>query len=111
LVENQRVPVPQAVQQAFGAAPAQLDQQVKDYFHSLKPLQKSLEEAQNPGPMPPPTPEQVQALPLPFSVEDVASTARDVPAKEADALLAEMELRIPEHRADATQKLEQLAAD
>jgi tetratricopeptide (TPR) repeat protein len=61
--------------------------------------------------MPPTTPEPVQGSPLPFAVEDVAASARDIPVREADSLVAEMELRMPEHRADATQKLEQLAGD
>jgi hypothetical protein len=38
LVENQKMPVEQAVQQAYGMTVAQLDKAVKDYFHSLKPL-------------------------------------------------------------------------
>ena len=109
LVENQRVPVAQAVQQAFGVTPAQLEQQVKDYFHSLKPLQASLQETQNP--LPPTTPEPVQGAPLQFSADEVAASARDLPAREADALLAEMELRMPEHREDAIQKLEKLVSD
>jgi len=109
LVENQRVPIPQAVQQAFGVSPAQLEQQVKDYFRALKPLQASLEEAQ--GPSPPPTPEPVQVSPLPFAAEEVAASDRDLPAREADALVAEMMLRMPEHREDAIQKLQALAGD
>jgi len=34
-----------------------------------------------------------------------------LPAREADALLAEMELRIPEHREEAIQKLQALVED
>ena len=52
LAENRQLPVAQAVQQAFGVTPAQLDQQVKDYFHSLKALENSLEEAKTlPAPL------------------------------------------------------------
>jgi len=103
LVENQRTPFAESVQQAFGVTPAQLDQQVKDYFHSLKPLQTSLAEAQ--APTPPATPEPVQVSPLPFPADEVAASSRDLPAREADALLAEMELRMPEHREEAIQQL------
>jgi tetratricopeptide (TPR) repeat protein len=109
LVENQRVPVSQAMQQAFGVTPAQLDQQVKDYFRALKPLQASLEEAQ--GPTPPLTPESVHVSPLPFAADEVAASARDLPAREADALVAEMGLRMPEHREDSIQKLRAVAGD
>ncbi len=38
LVENQHVPVDEAIQKAYGVTSAQLDQAVKDYFHSLTPL-------------------------------------------------------------------------
>src|SRR6185436_11734777 len=109
LVENQRTPFAESVQQAFGVTPAQLDQQVKDYFHSLKPLQTSLAEAQ--APTPPATPEPVQVSPLPFPADEVAASARDLPAREADALVAEMGLRMPEHREDSIQKLQAVAGD
>src|SRR5215467_7151359 len=49
LVENQRVPVEQAIQQAFQMTPAQLDQTVKEYFRSLKPLQAALDESKQPN--------------------------------------------------------------
>src|SRR3984893_15084112 len=43
LVEIQRVPREQAIQQAFGMSVNQLDHEVKDYFHSLKPLFTALD--------------------------------------------------------------------
>src|SRR4029079_5981474 len=46
-----------------------------------------------------------------FAAEEVAASTRDVPAREADALVAEMALRVPEHREDAIQKLQALADD
>ena len=111
LVENQRLPVAQALQQAFGVTPAQLDQQVKDYFHSLKPLQGSLQEAQASPQLAPPAPQVVQELPLPGTLDDIASSNRELKPWEADALVAEMELRIPEHREDAIKQLQKLADD
>src|SRR5215469_2522218 len=96
LVENQHVPVTQAVQQAFGMSTAQLDQAVKDYFHSLKPLQATLEESKQPAP--PLEPEVVTELPVPFDLDDVGASASRIPLPEAQALVAEMELRIPERR-------------
>ena len=109
LVQGQHLPIPQAVQQAFGMSIAELDRAVKDYFHSLKPLQDSLLESQRPNP--PLTPERVQETPVPFTVEDVASSSKDVPQAEADALIAEMKLRVPELREQAIQDLQRLAAD
>lgn len=109
LVENQKVPVAQALQQAFQMTPAQLDQAVKDYFHSLKPLAAALDESKQPNP--PPTPDPVTTMPLPFSVEDVADSSKSIPLAEAQALVDEMEVRIPERREQAIQQLEKLAED
>ena len=111
LVENQRAPIAQAVQQAFGVTPPQLDQQVKDYFHSLKPLQSSLQEAQAQPQLAPPNPRVVQELPLPGTLDEIATSNKDLKPWEADALLAEMSLRMPEHREDAIKQLQKLADD
>jgi len=108
LVELQKVPVEQAVQQAFGMSVAQLDQAVKDYFHSLKPLSAALEAARRPNP--PATPPPVNESSLPFSVDDVSVTTNQFPLAEAMALIDEMELRIPERREPASQELEKLAS-
>ena len=109
LVELQKIPVAQAIQQAFGMSVAQLDQAVKDHFHSLKSLAASLEESKRPGP--PPMPEPVIESMLPFSIDDVSTTNAQVQLPEATALVDEMELRIPEHRQQAVQELENLASD
>ena len=108
LVELQKVPVAQAVQQAFGIPVAQLDQAVRDYFHSLKPLAASLEQSRRANPTSPPQP--VNESPIPFSIDDVSTTTNQVSLAEAMALVDEMELRIPEHREQAVQGLEKLAS-
>jgi tetratricopeptide (TPR) repeat protein len=109
LVENQRVAPDQAIQQALGMSVAQLDQAVKDYFHSLKPLFEDLDASKQSmlGVFPNP----VYQLPLPFTVDDVATSSKQVPLPEAQALVNEMELRIPEHREEAFQKLQALTSD
>jgi tetratricopeptide (TPR) repeat protein len=109
LVENQKVPVGQAIQQAYGMTVAEFDKAVKDYFHSLKALSASLDEFK--GPNPPPGPEIVYQSALPFSVDDVATSTKQVPLIEAQALVDEMELRIPERRERAFQELQALASD
>jgi tetratricopeptide (TPR) repeat protein len=108
LVELQKVPVAQAVQQAFGMSIAQLDQTVKDHFHSLKLLATSLEQSRKANA--PATSQPVNESPLPFSIDDVSTTANQVPLAEAMALVDEMELRIPERREQAVQELEKLAS-
>jgi len=108
LVENQKVPTEQAVQQAFGMTLTQLDKTVKDYFHSLGGLPDALamsKQAHN-APFDP----SLSQFPLPFSVDDVATSAKSISAAEGQALVNEMELRIPERRASAVEKLEALVA-
>jgi tetratricopeptide (TPR) repeat protein len=109
LVENQRVPTEQAVQQAFGMTLAQLDKTVKDYFHSLGGLQDALaiSKQANHAPFVP----SLSQLPLPFSVDEVATSAKSVSQAEGQALIAEMALRIPERREKAGEKLEALVSD
>jgi tetratricopeptide (TPR) repeat protein len=109
LVENQKVPVEQAVQQAYGMTVAQLDKAVKDYLHSLRPLFDAMWAVKMGTPAT--TANVVYQLPLPLEVDDVGSSHAQVPPAEAQALIAEMELRIPERRAQAVKQLQQLAED
>jgi len=109
LVENQKVPVEQAVQQAYGMTMAQMDKAVKDYFHSLKPLFDALYASKQPNPAA--TSAVVYELPLPVEVDDVGSSRKQIAVAEAQALVNEMELRIPERRAQALQQLQQLVGD
>ena len=76
---------------------------------SLKALQNSLQESKTlPAPL---TPEPVRESPLPMLVDEVADSTKDLPSREGDALVAEMALRIPEHREDAFAQLQKLADD
>jgi len=109
LVEIQKVPVEQAIQQAFEMTLAQLDQDVKAYFHSLSPLLSALDTAQRPNA--PPVPQAVYQTALPFSVDDVGTSSKPVPIPEAQAFVDEMELRIPERHQQALDQLQKLIAD
>ena len=108
LVENQKVPVAQAVQQAFGMTLAQLDKAIKDYFRSLTALQDSLQASKqaNQAAFDP----SLSQTPLSFSVDEVATSAKSLAAGEGDALVQEMTVRIPERREKAIEKLEALVA-
>jgi tetratricopeptide (TPR) repeat protein len=107
LVELQRIPVAQAVEQAFGMSVVQLDSAVKDYFHSFKRAPASLNHSKQYPANTPPSPNE---SPLPFSPDDVGVSSKQVPLPEAQALLDEMELRIPEKRGQAAKDLENLAS-
>jgi len=109
LVEIQKVPVERAIQQAFGMTFNQLDHEVKDYFYSLKPLFSALDASKLASP--PVIPQAVYQTSLPFSVEDVGTSSKSIPIPEAQALVDEMELRIPERRQHAFDQIQKLVAD
>jgi tetratricopeptide (TPR) repeat protein len=109
LVQSHHMPVAQAIQQAFGMPPSKLDQAVKDYFHSLKPLAATLEEVKRGSA--PLMPEPVNESLLPFGVDEIGDTTKPVPIPEAQALMDEMELRIPARRQLAVTELEKLVDD
>jgi tetratricopeptide (TPR) repeat protein len=106
-VEIKKVPVDQAVQQAYGVSAAQFEEAVKNYFHSLLPLlQDSTGQAGSPK-----TGVQLYQSYNPLGPNDVGGSVLSVPENEAKSLIAEMELRIPERREQAVKELEPIVAD
>ena len=108
LVENQHMPVEEAIQKAYGVTPAQFDQAVKAYFHSLTPLFTALDASKQPDP--PPNPPQVYQFPVPVSPNDSAIIATPMREADARAYAAEIKTRIPERRAAGLQELQSLAS-
>ncbi|MFZ0137606.1 MAG: hypothetical protein WAK89_11130 [Candidatus Sulfotelmatobacter sp.] len=107
LVENQHVPVDQAVQKAYGMTPAQFERAVKDYYHSLTPLFLALDASKQPGShanMP-----QVYEFPEIVGPNDSAVTSKAVPEADARAIVDEVKIRIPDRREAALQELQTLA--
>lgn len=109
LVQNRQVPVEQAIQQAYGMSSKQMEQAVKDYFHSLAPLFEAMDAAKrsnviNPG-------GETASFPVPLGSDDIGSSFQQVPDAEAQASVAEMEARLPEHREQALNKLEAMVAN
>ena len=107
LVENQRVPVEEAVQKAYGVTPAQFDQAVKAYFHSLTPLFTALDAAKQPNALA--NPPQVYQFPAPVGPNDSAIIAKPMRETDARAFAAEIKTRIPDRRAAGLQELQALA--
>jgi tetratricopeptide (TPR) repeat protein len=106
LVQIRKVPVEQAIQQAFGMSAAQFEQAVKDYFHSFSafpPAQPKPGAASSGG--------QWSQLPPPPGPLDVAASVQDVVDAEAGALVSEMAVRLPEHRDQGVKNLEAIVAD
>jgi tetratricopeptide (TPR) repeat protein len=106
LVQIRKVPVEQAIQQAFGMSATQFEQAVKDYFHSFppsSPAQPKAGAASSGG--------QLSQFPPPLGPLDVGGSVQDVMDAQAQALLAEMAVRLPEHRDQGEKNLETIMAD
>jgi len=104
LVENQGQAVAQAIQQAYGMSAAQLEQSIKDYFHTLStsPPQPSRE------PKAPPLPQGAWQVPVAVGPGDVGTSWAEVRLSQAQALIAEVMARVPEHREEAIGQLNTL---
>src|ERR1022692_2180980 len=107
LVDNQHLRVEEAVQKAYGVTPAQFDQAVKDYFHSLTPLFVALDVSKQPGSQP--NSPQVYQFPEIVGPDANVITAKAIPETDARALVAEAKIRIPERRDSGLQELQALA--
>ena len=106
LVEIKKLPVEQAVQQAFGMSVTEFESAVKEYFHSLS-------WSQTPGNGKPPDAAVAQAYQSlhPLAAGNVGSSLKDVQEAQARALVAEVAVRLPEHREQAEQDLRAIIAD
>jgi tetratricopeptide (TPR) repeat protein len=107
LVQNQKVSIPQAIQQAYGVSVAQFDQAVKDYFKSLTPLFLALDASKQPDTKAFDLNSPVYQVSHPATVdaEDIGTSTAEVPDAEAQASVAEMALRLPEHRQQSVAEL------
>ena len=93
LAENERMPEEQAIQQAFGESGANLEQAIKEHLQSFRNSQAG------------------QQIPAPITADMVGSTRQEAIDAEGDALLAEMELRVPAHRDDGVTRLNSIMND
>ncbi len=103
LLLNQKVPVEQAVERAYGMSSKQLEQAVKDYFKGQKALMIARDEAQATAELTSPQPYDFDS---PIDAETANYPVKPVLDAEARVAVAEMEARIPEHRANAKSELE-----
>jgi tetratricopeptide (TPR) repeat protein len=102
LVQNQKVPVEQAIQQAYGMSPAQLEQAIKDYFHALAPSFGQDQGARS----------QTQSAWHAVAVSgDTGTTTQDISEQDGKALVAEMATRIPERREQAVKDLQSIVPE
>ena len=108
LAENDKLPVEQAIQQAYGLSAVQLEQAMKSYFRSVAPRLDARGGTSLPGTTSA-SPDPVHRSGAPVGPDDIGSSLLEVPLAEAQALVAEMMVRIPERRAAAIKDLESLA--
>jgi tetratricopeptide (TPR) repeat protein len=99
LVQNQKMPAAQAVQQAFGMTPQQIKQAVADYFQSLKPTLTAQDKAS-----------QLSRAPAPFGPE-LALVVKKVSDDDAHALVADVMARQPDHSEQGLRDLQSLAQE
>jgi tetratricopeptide (TPR) repeat protein len=92
LVENQHLPVEEAIQKAYAMSSGQFADAVKNYFHTLA-------QGGTAGASP-----LLGVAPS----DQIGSSNQELPFAEGQALLAEMTVRLPEHRAQAVQELESI---
>ncbi len=108
LVQLQKVPVEQAIQQAFGMTATQFEQAVKDYFHSFSP---SSQTKANAKPDVATSAKQVYQFPAPLEAGGVGSSVQEISDAQARAQVAEMSVRLPEHREQAEKDLRTIISD
>jgi tetratricopeptide (TPR) repeat protein len=97
LVENEKLAVDDALGKSLGMSSAQLEPAVKDYFRAQAKTANA----------PSGTAPQVAA---PMTADMIGTSIHQVSAPEAQALVAEMKLRLPDRRQAARQELESIVA-
>jgi tetratricopeptide (TPR) repeat protein len=106
LVQNQHVPVEDAIQQAYGMTPAQFDKAVKDYFHSLTQLFQDQDASRQPGATG--NRPQIYRFAAPLEPDDVAIEAKALLEADAEAQLAEVMVRLPERREQGLKEIDRI---
>ena len=111
LVLNKHVPIEEAIQQAYGISAAQLEQAVKDYFHSQDVLVRAVDAARqtNSDPNNPANSGETDHFAVPVSVDDSAMTSKSLPDGDARAIYAAIQIRIAERREAGLKTLNELA--
>ena len=95
LVKMQKLPVEQAIQQAFGMSASQLGQSIYDYFQVLAPKFAA----------------KTAATETITDSEIIATSLTDVKPGQAQASVAEMALRVPGRRPFALTEIQSVLAD
>lgn len=107
LLQNQKVPVEQAAQQAYGMSSKQFEQAVKEYFKGQKELFAARDHARTAtGQIDVLTIPQPIQYPSPIDAETAEYSVTKLVEPEATVVVSEMKARLPEHRRDAQAEVE-----
>jgi hypothetical protein len=98
----EHMPIADAIQKAYGMSSEQLEQAVKDYFHSLTTLQTALRQGGGNAAQPYQNPTLVKP-------DDSTIVSKPFPEGDARAVYAGVQIRIPERREVGLQALKKLA--
>src|SRR3984957_7568226 len=109
LVLNEHVPVEAAIQKAYGMSSTQLEQAVKDYFHSQSALLTADHKNSTKAAPTSATAGQAYRFPVAVGPEDSAITSQPLPEADARALYSGVAIRIPERRERGLKELQDLA--
>jgi tetratricopeptide (TPR) repeat protein len=101
-VEIGKLPVEEAIQKAFGMTAIELQHAVKDHFRTALAVSRPGSGGSDAA---------VQTSPVPVGPEEIGMSTQDVPVGEAESLLAEMMVRLPEHRDDGINKAQDVIHD
>jgi tetratricopeptide (TPR) repeat protein len=105
LVQNQKLPVEDAIQQAFGMSSSQFDKAVKDYFRSLKQSAPDQGAAARLAPVQPATP-AAQQFAAPIGPDEVVIDVNPVSEGDALAQMAEVMVRLPDRREQGLREID-----
>jgi Flp pilus assembly protein TadD len=108
LVQNEKVPLEQAVLKAFNMSSSQFGEAVRTYYHSRSWL-SAAPAAQNQAGGQDQSP--VTRFPSPLGPDDFGMTASHVPDVDARALLADARARVPGRHEQGLKDLKFLASD
>ena len=104
LVQNQKIPVDEAIQQAYGMSTAQFDKAVKDYFHSLKQLvadQEAVRQGASQNTRP-----GIYQFAAPLGPDEIVIDAKQVSEADALAQMAEVMVRLPDRREQGLREID-----
>ncbi|HEY1270331.1 MAG TPA: hypothetical protein VGF08_00010 [Terriglobales bacterium] len=111
LVQNEKVPPEQALQQAFGMNAEQFEKAVREYFQSLTPLfqaQDKMDRPGNEGDLRNVGPELFRS-PAPLGPDDVAMVVKKLIDDDAHAIVDSVMIRQPERQPQGIRDLQALA--